>query len=162
MLAAIAWFAAVALIALGAAGIVAGMDSPPADGSRPELTAAGDAQVNASLDAIEGDIGTLTDEVDALGVQARGALAALVGSKLDTVDAAVANGDGLVTTIGAHSADIAARLAAVPLLDTPEGAYRVSNAVRERRDLPGGVAPGDERPAGGMARLTSARSPRRA
>ena len=131
---AIVWLGAVILIALGAAGIVAGMDAPPGRASRPELTAAGDARVTASLDVIEGELSSLADAVDALGVQARGALAALASNKFDIVDGAVANGDGLMTSIRERSATIAAQLAAMPLIDTPDGAFEVSDAVRARRD----------------------------
>lgn len=131
---AIVWLGAVLLIALGAAGIVAGMDAPPGGGSRPELTAAGDARVTASLDVIEGELSSLADAVDALGVQARGALAALASNKFDIVDGAVANGDGLMTSIRERSATISAQLATLPLIDTPDGAFEVSDAVRARRD----------------------------
>jgi hypothetical protein len=110
------------------------MDVPPTSVARPELTAAGDAQVTPALDAVEGQLTALASDVDDLGTQARGALAALSGNKLDTVDAAVAAGDQLVTAILARSAVIAAQLRDVPLLDTPTGAYQVSAEVRARRD----------------------------
>lgn len=134
LIAALAWLGLVTVIALGAAGIVAAMDAPPTSVPRPELTAAGDAQVTPALDAVEGQLTALASDVDDLGSQARGALAALSGNKLDTVDAAVTAGDQLVTAILARSSAIAAQLRAVPLLDTPTGAYQVSAQVRARRD----------------------------
>jgi hypothetical protein len=134
LLAALGWLGLVTVIALGAAGIVAAMDAPPTSIPRPELTAAGDAQVTPALDAAEGQLTALSTEVDDLGTQARGALAALTGNKFDTVDAAVAAGDQLVTAILARSAAIATQLHDVPLLDTPTGVYQVSAQVRARRD----------------------------
>ncbi len=134
LLAALGWLGLVVVIALGAAGIVAAMDAPPTAIARPELTGGGDAQVTPALDAVEAQLKSLASDVDDLGTQARGALAALTGNKLDTVDAAVAAGDKLVTAILARSAAIGTQLQAVPLLDTPTGAYQVSAQVRARRD----------------------------
>jgi hypothetical protein len=131
-LAAILWLAAVVTIALGGAGLVAGMDAPPAGGVRPELTQRGDAQVNAALDDVEAELRVLADDVTALGARARTALASLNGTDLDTVAAAVTEGDELVTAIRDRSASIRAALDDVPLLGTPRAAYEVSDAVRAR------------------------------
>ena len=139
LLAGLGWLGLVTVIAFGAAGIVAAMDVPPTSVARPELTAAGDAQVTPALDAVEGQLTALASDVDDLGTQARGALAALSGNKVDTVDAAVAAGDQLVTAILARSAVIAVQLRDVPLLDTPTGAYQVSAQVRARRERLGGA-----------------------
>ena len=71
----------------------------PASAGRPELTAAGDAEVAPQLDAAEADLATLADQVEALGIQARGALAALNGSDTKTVETAIAEGDRLVADV---------------------------------------------------------------
>jgi hypothetical protein len=129
---AIAWLAVVVIIALGAAGLVTGMDAPPDGASRPELTSTGDAQVTAVLDAAEADLRGVADDVEALGVAARGALAALNGSDLATVEAAITRGDALMATIGRRSSSIRDDLANVPLIGTARGDYEVSQPVRDR------------------------------
>ncbi|HYH92369.1 MAG TPA: hypothetical protein VD763_04340 [Candidatus Saccharimonadales bacterium] len=124
--------AAVVLIALGAAGIVAGMDTPRSAAARPELTARGDALVTPALDQAEAHLAAIADDVDALGIQARGALAALVGADLENVDRAIAEGDRLVAAIRGGSAALDAELAALPVLGTPEAGYQLSTEVRIR------------------------------
>lgn len=131
-LAAIAWLVAVVVIALGAAGLVTGMDASPSAGGRSELTRRGDVIVTAALDDAEAELRALADDVTALGTESRTALAALNGTDLESVDAAVTRGDELVTAIRDRTIAIRAALAATPLLGTPEAAFEVSDAVRER------------------------------
>lgn len=132
-LGALAWLVAVLAIALGAAGLVTAMDAPRTD-DRPEWTSRGDALVTPALAAIETDLATLSADVDALGIQARGALASLVGSDMATVDDAIAAGDGLLVEITLRVAAIRAALEAVPLIGTPAAGYQVSTVVRDRHD----------------------------
>jgi hypothetical protein len=131
--AALAWVVAAVVISLGAAGLVTALDAPPAGGGRPELTDRGDALVRPALGAAEADLELLARDVAALGVEARGALASLNGSDLAAVEAAVARGDALIETIRTRTGAIDDALGAVPLLDSSDGAYRVSAAQRERR-----------------------------
>ena len=153
--AALAWLVAVLAIALGAAGLVTAMDAPPAGRDRPELTVRGDANVDAALDAIESELATLSADVDALGTQARGALASLVGSDMTTVDGAIAAGDGLMVQVTLRVATIRQALAEVPLIGTPQARYQVSSAVRDRYDrLRAAVAEVDGLD-GAWARLTT-------
>lgn len=130
--AALLWLAAAAAIALGAAGLVTAMDPPPVDGGRGDLTAGGDAVVGPRLDAIADDLAALTEDVEALGVQARGALAALSTPDMETVDGAIAAGDGHLLDITVTAARIRQALDALPIVGTPEAEYRLSPAVRER------------------------------
>ncbi len=132
LLLAVAWLVAVILIALGAAGLLAGMDAPAAAGSRPWLTARDDVQASARLDAIAVELAAVSDQLDALGVQGRGALAALVANDPETASAALDAGDEIVADIASRSARIEAALAAVPLIGTPEGEYRLGPVVRAR------------------------------
>lgn len=131
-LAAAVWLLAVIVIALGAAGLVTGMDAPPTSGGRSELTERGDAIVTPALDAAEADLQQLADDVAALGVASRGALAALNGSDLKTVDAAIAQGDALVTSIRDRSAALRTALDKTPLIGTPEADFEVSTQVQDR------------------------------
>jgi hypothetical protein len=132
VLAALAWFAIIVVIALGAAGLVAGLDHAPGPAGRPELTAAGDAEVAPLLDAAEDGLGALADQVEALGVQARGALAALNGSDTATGEAAIAEGDRIVADVIRRTTALRLELAAVPFVGTPEAGLTVSDAIVAR------------------------------
>jgi hypothetical protein len=131
---ALIWLAVIVVIAFGAVGIVAGMDHPPGSDGRPDVTAAGDAAVTPMLDAANGDLAALADQVEALGTQARGALAALNSADPATGEAAIAAGDKLVADVTARTAALRHELAAVPYIDTPTAGLEVSNAVVERHD----------------------------
>ena len=122
------WLVAAMAISLGAAGIVTGM----AGSGTAAATARGDATVHAHLDTVEGELRTLATDVDALGVQARGALAALVGSDADAAATALAAGDSLLADITTSADAIRSALAAVPLVDTVEGRYLVSDGPWRR------------------------------
>ena len=132
ILLALAWLAAVLLIALGAAGLVAGMDTPATAGSRPWLTARDDLVVGERLDAIAADLQLVSDRLDALGVQGRAALSSLVANDAATAAAALDEGDRLVADIRARSAQIETALDEVPLIGTPEAEFRLGPAVRDR------------------------------
>jgi len=131
-LAALVWLLAAVAIAFGAAGLVTAMDAPPAGRDRPELTMRGDAVVTPALDTIDRELVVLSDDVDALGIQARGALGALGGNDMTTVDTAIAAGDALLLDIAVRVARIRAGIGAVPLIGTPAAGYEVSASVRDR------------------------------
>jgi hypothetical protein len=132
ILLAIAWLVAVVLIALGAAGIVAGMDAPATTGAYPWQTARDDVPVDQRLDAITADLEEVSGLLDELGIQARGALSALVSSDHDAAATALETGDRLVADIRERSKTIGAALDGIPLLGTPAAEYRLGPAVRER------------------------------
>ena len=134
LIGALIWLAVIVVIALGAAGIVAGMDHPPGSDGRPDVTAAGDAEVTPMLDAADADLSTLADQVEALGTQARGALAALNSADPTTGDAAIAAGDKLVADVTARTAALRDELAVVPYVGTPTAGLTVSDAVVARHD----------------------------
>jgi hypothetical protein len=135
LLAAAGWLLAVIVIALGAAGIVTAMDPPPTGDARPELTQRGDAVVTPTLDAIEAEVSLIADDMAALGGQARNALVAVNGADPEGTDAAISAGDLLVERIRSRALSVDQALDAVPLVTTPEGAYEVSSAVRQRYDV---------------------------
>lgn len=124
--------AIIVVIALGAAGIVAAMDRVAGTPSFLELTAAGDARVTPLLDAADTNLSGMADQVDALGAQARGALAALNASDPTVAESAIARGDGLVADVIARTAALRSELAAVPYIGTPEAGLTVSDAVVAR------------------------------
>src|SRR4029079_543379 len=86
------WLAIIVAIALGAARIVTGIDHAPRTPARPHVHAAGDAEVTPMLDAAQADLSALAGQVEALGSQARGALAALNSLDSAASDAALAAG----------------------------------------------------------------------
>ena len=130
---ALVWLLAAVLIALGAAGVVAGMDTPAPDGAdRTGRTGHGDALVDASLDAIEGDLRALSASVAALGEQARGILASMASNETDAVDAATAQGTQLVADIKTSGERIRTALDLVPIVGTPAAAYELSRETGDR------------------------------
>jgi hypothetical protein len=132
ILAAAVWLIAVLLIAFGAAGLVGAVDPVGEGDTDPALTAAGDARLTPLLDAAEADLADVATDVGALSTAARGALASLSGSDLDEVEAAVAEGDGLIEDIRARTGSVARDLATMPIVGTPTAEVDLSAEVRLR------------------------------
>ena len=130
ILGALVWLAIIVVIALGAAGIVSGMDHAPG----AEVTAAGDAEVVPMLDASSADLAALADQVEALGTQARAALAALNSSDPTAGDAAISAGDTLVADVTARTKALRLQLAGVPYVGTETAGLTVSDAIVARHD----------------------------
>ena len=124
----IVWVALVLAIAVGAAGLVSGTDHLPSTTARPELTFSRDREVDATLDEASAGLVELADTVAALGVQARGALAALNGSETETVEAAIAEGDTLLDAVTAETTNLRLQLADVPFIARTDTAMLVSDA----------------------------------
>ena len=132
--AAVLWLAAVLAIGLGTAGVVAGFDTPAADGSdRTGRTARGDAIVTHALDAVAVEMSTLAGAVDELGQRGRGLLAALSSNDVAAAETASTSGTALLADIGAQAVRVRAELAAVPIIGTPSVEYALSPAVRDRQ-----------------------------
>jgi hypothetical protein len=129
---AVVWVVAVIVIALGAAGLVAAMSPGPDRPAVPGIAYANDAAVTARLDAAEEDLRALADDVDELGTQARGALAAMINGRPDTVDAAIAKGNELLVAIADRAKAIQGDLATVPYVRAPDADLHVSPEVRRR------------------------------
>ena len=125
------WLAIIVAIALGAAGIVTGMDHPPGSPGRADISAAGDAVVNAEARRRRGRPVPLADTVEALGTQARGALAALNGADEKATDAAISQGDQLVAEVIARTTS-SAGAGQGPVRGHADGGARRSDAVVAR------------------------------
>ncbi len=123
---AVAWLLAAVVIALGSAGIAAGLDHPPATGARPELTYGADRAIAPELDAATVDLRALSDQVDALAGQGRDALGSLVASDTPGLQAAITAGEGQIVAIQASAHALRDRLAALPGLDAAAAAARYS------------------------------------
>lgn len=130
---ALAWVAIAVAFALGGAGIVAGADHPPSSGARPELTAAGDAEVAPGLDAASAALDDLAADVEALGSAGRGALSALVAGDAAGVAREIAAGQAALDAIDASDAELRAGLDALPF-GRPEDAIRLSPETIDRYD----------------------------
>jgi hypothetical protein len=129
---AVAWVAIVAVLALGAAGIVATMSHQPGTDARAELTAAGDAAIGPGLAAAETELNNLSDQVAQLSDLGRTALGALEPGSGDQLDATVTQGDQLAATIESHAAAIRKQLETLPGLG-PEQELTLSPEVRDRQ-----------------------------
>src|SRR5690349_15955486 len=92
---AIVWLLIVAVVSVGAAGIVSAMANQPGTAARAELTADGDAAAAIPLEKAQTQLADLTTQVERLGELGRGALTALVASDFTTLDSAVADGQTL-------------------------------------------------------------------
>lgn len=151
----LAWLLAAALIALGAAGVVAGMDTPSAPGiDRTGRAGHGDAQVDAALDPIEAEMRALSASIGGLGEQARVILASLSSVKTDAVDEATASGTQLVADVEARSERIRGALTAVPVVASRAAAYELSPPTLERYTAYSGALPAAGALAGAWTRLT--------
>lgn len=128
---AVAWFLGAVLIALGSAGVVSGLDHQPGTAERPELTWAADRAVRRTLAAATDELAAISRQVDAIGVQGRGALAALAARQFETLETAVSEGGLLVGEVRDRSARLRGRLEAMDEFGL--GAeMRLSAANRER------------------------------
>lgn len=129
----IVWLLIVAVVSVGAAGIVAAMGNQPGTTARAELTADGDAAAAVPLAKAQADLADLTTQVERLGELGRGALTALVASDFDTLDAAVADGQTLAHQIEVRSAQIHETIVTIPGTG-PNEALIWSPATIARRD----------------------------
>src|SRR3954469_382189 len=128
-----AWLIVIELIALGAAGLVAGLEHQPGTPARAELTYAGDSTIAPALDSATADVEKLSTDVDRLGEIGRGALASLAASNWDRLNAEIGDGGALVLGIRDESNGLRTRLLALPG-SGPNDALRISAANRTRRD----------------------------
>jgi hypothetical protein len=140
---------------MGAAGLVSGTDHPPGTPARAELTYARDREVEGVLETASGQLAELGDQVAALGVQARGALAALNGTETSTAEAAIAEGDRLLDEMLAQTADLRRRLAGVPYLARTDTALLLSDGIVARHAALVAAVDGTNGLQADWARLTS-------
>ena len=128
----VVWLLVVVAIALGGAGLVTASPGGVLPAARPELTGVVDARVTRQLDAVEADLEALSAKVETLGIQARGALSALVGSQTDVAETAIQTGDALLLEIGLETIEIEDAMAAAPYVATPAADLHVSPEVQAR------------------------------
>jgi hypothetical protein len=131
---AVGWLGVVALISLGAAGIVTGMAHQPGTASRAELTYAGDRAIEPGLATIAADLPALSADLRQLSDLGRGALSALVSNDVETLGERVADGEELALAIQLQANDLRGRLEALPGLGR-DAELTVSPDVRRKHAL---------------------------
>ena len=129
----VVWLLIAAVIAVGAAGLVAAMAHQPGTASRAELTLDGDMAAAPRLAAIQAELVDLGKDVRQLGELGRGALGALVAVDPAALDKAVADGQTLASTIEDRSAKIREEIALLPG-SGPTEELAWSPETRTRRD----------------------------
>jgi hypothetical protein len=127
---AVAWLVAAALLAFGAAGIVAGFDHLPGP-ARPELTHAADRAIAPVLDRAVADLAGVAADVEALGAMGRRSLAALSSSDEGLLDTLIAEGVVVAARVEDRAAALRLELSTLPALGA--GAeLRVGAGIRAR------------------------------
>jgi len=111
---AVGWVVIAALIAIGAAGVVAATDHPAGINTRPELTWAGDQAAKPALDAATVELAQLSNAVDGLASTARRSLTDIVGGDVQALSDTIDAGTAQVTEVKTQTAQLTAALASVP------------------------------------------------
>jgi hypothetical protein len=104
------WLVLAAGLAFGSAGIVAAAEHAPSSGMRPELTWAADKALSTKLDAAVRELALLSQDVAALGTQARKTLSSLTQLNQIGLRAAWDAGWSNVISIDAEAADLNQKL----------------------------------------------------
>lgn len=110
----LAWAVAATVLALGTAGIGAGLDHLPGSAGRPELTWGADQAIAPGLDATTADLQALSGKVNDLADLGRSALTALLSSDTTGLQAAITAGTQRIADIQATAATLRTRLDALP------------------------------------------------
>jgi tetratricopeptide (TPR) repeat protein len=108
------WIAAAALVALGAAGLVAAVGASPGTPGRAELTWAGDRAIAPHLEAATVLAERLSAEVDDLGTAGRVALAALVARDRDLLARTLAEGSRIAVAVEAAASQLRSEVRSLP------------------------------------------------
>jgi hypothetical protein len=130
----LAWVVIALLLAFGAAGLVTGVERTPGTPARGELTWAADLAIEPGLRAARTDLQRLADDVDALGLLGRQALAAMAARNPEAMTDTLADGSLLIAVIGEDIATMRARLGELPGIG-PTDELVLSAGVRERYEI---------------------------
>lgn len=128
---AVGWTIVAALIAIGAAGVVAATEHPAGTNARPELTWAGDQAAVPALDTASDELARLSDAVDTLASTARGSLTEIVGGDVQALSDTIDTGTAQVTDVKTQTAQLTAALERVPGVGDGS-ALRLSPGVIDR------------------------------
>jgi hypothetical protein len=114
----LAWIVLAIPIALGSAGLITGLDHRPGTSAREELTWGGDQLLTPGLDTIVTGLNPVALDFDALGEQARSAIAALVAADPAALNKSIATGQILVDKITVETTTLRSQLRALPGIGT--------------------------------------------
>lgn len=132
VVAAIAWLAVAAALALGGAGLVGELTHPPGSPARAELTWQSDRQLAVRLDDASKRLQSISDNVDRMSTAAKAALAAISSADSVSLQTNLDRGDGAAALIAAGTRDLTDSLAGLPG-DGSQANLQYSNATLVRR-----------------------------
>ena len=128
----IAWTALFAVLAAGAAGLIAQASHTPGTPARADLTSEGDALLNARLDQATSRLEAIAASVDGLADSAKTALEEITSADQTKLQDSLEHGSELATSITTETTALRAALAGLPG-DEPDAAIRYSNDTQVRR-----------------------------
>lgn len=131
---AVAWLAAVAVIALGAAGLVGAMGNEPGGSSRAELTWSGDRAIEPALVELEEELAVLAEEVRRLSALGRSTIEELGGGDTTALQPIVDEGSQLALQVDDRANRLRVAREALPGAG-PGAELRLSAEVRRRIEL---------------------------
>jgi hypothetical protein len=128
----IVWTALFAVLAAGAAGLIAQASHAPGSPARAELTAAGDAELGARLDQASALLQVISADVDRLAEDAKTALEELSGTDASKVQESLDAGAEIAVKIDGETRALQTSLADLPG-GGPDAPLRYGNDVLVRR-----------------------------
>jgi len=128
----IVWTALFAVLAAGAAGLIAQATHTPGTPARADLTSEGDAVLNARLDQATSRLEAIAASVDGLADTAKTALEEIASSDQTKLQDGLQHGTELATSITTATTALRAALAGLPG-DEPDATLRYSNDTLVRR-----------------------------
>lgn len=142
------WFFAIAIVSIGAAGLIVSLDHAQTDAGRPELTARGDERLARHVPMLREAVARLAVEADAIASAAREASRSLRLLDPDAARRAIGSSDALLAEAETASATLTGMRQAA-LADLADGRLSATNELRltqieaaeaEAATLPGALA----------------------
>jgi len=128
----IVWTALFAVLAAGAAGLISQASHAPGSDAREELTAEGDAVLDARLDPASVRLQSISDDVDSLAEAAKTALEEISSSDPSKLQDSLAQGGELAGRIDSETRALLGTLAGLPG-EEPDAALRYGTGTLQRR-----------------------------
>jgi hypothetical protein len=128
----IVWTALFAVLAASAAGLIAEASHAPGSAARGDLTAEGDAALNARLDGATAALEKISADVDRLADDAKTALEEIASSDPSKLQQSLQDGSDTAETIDAETGTLRGSLTGLPG-DEPDAVIRYSNDTLVRR-----------------------------
>ena len=128
----IVWTALFAVLAAGAAGLIAQASHAPGGPGRAELTSEGDAALNARLDAATAQLQAISNDVDTLAEDAKTALEEIASADPTRLEDSLRQGGDTAEKIDTETRALLDSLAALPGGE-PDAGLRYGNDALVRR-----------------------------